>query len=414
MGKKFTIISTGAAAIALAAVFGTSGLFSNTSSAASSQDNSAKDTVTADKAKFCKPVDFQQMKTAMSAIEDSVKLALADLVKAGTITQEQADLMLPSKAVEKLDMSEAQRTAFESAAEKAKVSALEGLVSSGVLTQAEADAMSAVRGEKGFTANSEIMDKLKTAMESATKTALGELVNSGLITQEIADSLAIKHERGKESAKPQLTAEQSAGIKTAMENARKAAVDALILDGTLTKEQAEKFANMKPGKAEPGKAKPGSADADKAEPGSTDQMMPGKMMHGHMMPGQMSGLSEEKMDAVAEAMSASMKTALNDLVTSGVFTQDEADKLMPKFEKRAAPNFSDEQSSAVKSAIDNARTAALDKLVSDGKLTQEEADNFKDCGPGMGGKDGPGMGGRGGNMAGKSMFIGGKNIILQQ
>ena len=167
--------------------------------------------------------DAQQTILHESRTSD-MKEALANLVKAGTFTQAEADALIASMPAEPADrgdgpfqnLTETQKTALEtkleslkSAADKTSgtahadratimTQAITALVKDGVLTQKEADTllsnMPTEKADRDAGPFQSLTEKQRTALESELQTlkasSLKELVSDGTITQAQADILA--------------------------------------------------------------------------------------------------------------------------------------------------------------------------------------------------------------------------------
>lgn len=240
------------------------------------------------------------------------------------------------------------------------------------LPKDESRGMKFVPSEAGLTAAQ--AKALMAEIETGMKAAIADLVSKGTITQETADALlpadagaASKNGKtGHGTDKAPLTEEQMSAIGTAMQNANNAAIDKLLSTGIITSEQADILKKEKGGIGFRHAGRPG-----------------GSMLTAEQ--------SEQLNSAVAELM----KSALDDQVKTGIFTQAEADSLIsmlpaqkdkqngseaPK-EPAVRPKMTEAQAKAFKDALSKAQETAVSTLVANGVLTQETADKLKDCGP---------------------------------
>lgn len=272
-------------------------------------------------------------KTAIGeAMKNAYKSAVDSLASAGTITKEQADTLANASAGmvfklghhEKVNLTDDQRKALETAAKKQIDSAFAGLVANGTFTQAEADALKPASGTSSETgklenwterANLKMTDAqakaLKEAMQKANEAAIAELVSNKTLTQETADKLKsggmMKHSQMKDGAVlDKLTQTQRDAVQSAIKSATKTALDGLVSKGTITRETADamqKKFGMKPDTSEkPGDAT-GAREFTKIE------------------------ITKEQMEAIRTATKDACKTALAGLVKNGTISQETADNL---------------------------------------------------------------------------------------
>lgn len=420
MNKKIGIIGTGVAAVAMAAVFGVSGLLSNAATAAARASSDSVKAVKTAASATAKQTDgtnvkikFQdnagltteQRQALNSAVQANIKSALADLISKGTITQEQADTIAPSakdgagtkiKIDKKLNFSEEQTKAITSAMENARKSAINSLVDAGTITQEVADKLSEKNqaffkfDAKGNMAN--LTDAQReaylTTEQANIKDALADLVSKGTITQEIADMFAprAKPADGQQPAqpdktdktkRPDITDAQMTALKDAMKTAHEATLSTLVKNGTITQEIADQLKDH--------------------------GFMIGKGGH---VGGAMVDLTDAQREALMTSTQTNIKAALADLVKSGVFSQELADKLVPEVKsgdgktsvKIEKTRMTDVQEKAFQDAMKKAHETAVASLLANGTITQDIADKLKDCGSMMGGSmmkfdKGPGMAG---------------------
>ena len=82
---------------------------------------------------------------------------------------------------------------------------------------------------------------IKSAMQSARKSALDNLVKAGTITQDEANQLAAPWVKGEKPPRPNLTDAQKQAVMSAMQSACKTALNGLVASGTITQEQADQL-----------------------------------------------------------------------------------------------------------------------------------------------------------------------------
>ncbi len=295
--------------------------------------------------------EMKQMKSAFAdltneqqtAYQDAMKAgtesALGELVTAGTITEEQADLMTKrDKQIDKTTME-----AIRSAKETALKSAANKLVSAGTITQEQADQLT-TKSEKGTKVSKvELTDAQQTALHeevtASMETALADLVSKGTITKEQADQFS-----GKGKIKGEGSSQEA--LRTAQDNATSAALTELVSAGTISQDEAYKYALGHQGPK-------GSGSAT---------------------------LTTALITAIEGKISTKYQAELNSLVTAGTITQEQADQIIAS--KKAVPN--QEQMEAIKSATAKVQETVLADLVSKGTLTQEQADSLRKMPAGMG------------------------------
>ncbi len=92
-------------------------------------------------------------------------------------------------------------------------------------------------------------------------------------------------------------------------------------------------------------------------------------------------LTDAQMTLLHEAKASDLKEALTNLVSAGTITQAEADAItsnMPteKADRGDGPfqNLTEKQKTALKNELQTLKTSSLEELVSDGTITQDQAD----------------------------------------
>jgi len=249
------------------------------------------------------------------------------------------------------------------------------------------------------------------AMQADLKAALDQKVADGELTQEQADRMLERFSsnpgggrgfKGGKGLLSQLGIDPSKyeGMTddertAAMQADVKAALDAKVASGELTQEQADKILECFTANPDGGMCFGSGRD------GGLKSLLPD--------PSKYDGMTDEER---AAAMQADLKAALDQKVTDGTMTQEQADKMLERFTanpdggmgfrggrdgglKSLLPDMSkydgmtDEERAA---AMQADLKAALDQKVADGTMTQEQADqmlerfsNGPSRGPGMGG-----------------------------
>lgn len=324
-----------------------------------------------------------------SAIEQaraaSVTEALAQLVKAGTITQEEADKVSTSTVkTEKTsqtgvfaNLTEDQRQALEEERQTVMSEAIASLVNAGTITQEQADQFTPKdRTEFNSDITTEQREAIQQAREAARTAAITSLVSAGTITQTEADAIAAKsqtgHKAGSGTTASGLTEDQMKALMTAEQAQFKTELTSLVSAGTITQDQADKFTTVAT-----------SITKEKTNTEST--------------------LTDEQKTAIKEAQENCMTKAVSNLVADGTITQSVADQLdtFTASKEKSASSQNDvlttDQRTALQEAVKTSFESKLAALVTAGTITQEQSDLFANAdghnGFGGGGFDHRGFGG---------------------
>lgn len=327
----------------------------------------------------------------ISASTDGVDLQkLPEAVRTALIAQYKAD-----KDIIKA-LTPEQRDAIKSAMDAGMKDAIAKLVTAGTLTQEQADKLlSGARGCFRMDLTDEQRAAIKTAKDNVRKDVLQKLVKEGVLTQRQADAIASRPMRGLKKGmgfgkdkKPALTAEQLAQMKQQQLTKFKATLDQLVASNAITQAQADEayavVSASQDGKIDWSKLSTEVASALKALESEKSDML--------------KSLSDVQKQAIADASKAAAKTALTDLVKAGTITQEQADAILGTANNGCLQNLTKEQRDAIRTAMQAARKDAIQKLVTDGVLTQDQANAVLSTIPPMmglgGGMKGPGgMGG---------------------
>jgi predicted transcriptional regulator len=137
-------------------------------------------------------VTEEQREALLEEMQSNYEAGISALVDEGTITQEQADIVLDADngIKDSLNLTDEQREDVKQVRRDSMKQALETLVKDGILMQEEIE-KEPVQKEAGACQN--LSDDQRTAlqeeMQSLYEAALSELVDEGTITQEQADQL---------------------------------------------------------------------------------------------------------------------------------------------------------------------------------------------------------------------------------
>ena len=228
------------------------------------------------------------------------------------------------------------------------------LLISSVITFAAAD--TTVRTFKGNPPNLiNLTDAQREAVQqvqtSSLEGAVKSLVDSGVLTSDEGTAILKTPMVGAEVkiVRPfnNLTEDQRLAIAEETKSILADAIEQLVEDGTITKEEADLM-----------------CQGNKGEKVRLD-------------------MAAEKFDAIQQARQTSMEKAAANLVGEGVLTQEEADAMLVKPEKEMRQkgnvifqNLTEDQRAALEEAKKANLEAALAELVDNGTITQEQADQI--------------------------------------
>lgn len=190
----------------------------------------------------------EQRGAVMQARSESMQEAISELAKEGTITPDTA-AKLSEMAVPKegklCELTEEERTALHKAEAAEFENQLAALVDDGTITQEQADQM--VPGQKmmrGLNLTDEQREAVMAARINAVKSAAAALVEAGTLTQDLANDIAAMLDI-KKGEKPAalLSDEQRTALGEAMKEKLENKLSELVSDGTLTQDQADRLLN---------------------------------------------------------------------------------------------------------------------------------------------------------------------------
>lgn len=192
-----------------------------------------------------------QRDAVMQARADSMKEAVTKLVDNGTITQGIADQLPEAKMTvkEKPDqaLTDVQRTALRAEEKTVFESKLADLVGAGTFTQDQINQME--QGHK-MMMSADLTDAQKKALMQARidamKEAAANLVGKGTLTQDEADKItaaiaAMPKEKPAQKPASILTKEQATALKDAMKTVFESKLSGLVGAGTITQDQADQL-----------------------------------------------------------------------------------------------------------------------------------------------------------------------------
>lgn len=344
----------------------------------------------------------QQMvqKFGKSDQKTDFKSKLAELVTAGTITQEQSDKILAymetEQAARKAEqekiarMTNDEKKAYFEANKLERKDMFSSLVSDGTLTQDQADAVKKAFMPEGRGSFEGKSDKVNFNGQKLT-----------------AEEMQAKMDEQVAKQKAELTT----ALTTAVENGSITQEKSDELTAYLEKKDAERKAEMENRK----NMKPSDFKRDSnAVKSSTDATQKIEKMNGPFESAVTDGIiTEEQAQAICDIMRASKEAeqkqateaALANLVAAGTITQEQSDKITSTLEQEKADRIAENEKIAAMSDTERKayfeqnkpeRVMPLASLVDDGTLTQEQADSvMKSIMPNMGMRgfgERPGMG----------------------
>lgn len=194
----------------------------------------------------------EQREAVQQVQADSREEAVAELVGSGIITQEEADKLTESPRVQKGNcdndaLTAEQRTALQEEQKAEFESLIADLVDAGTLTQEQADQMEQGKGMmRGLNLTEEQKEAVMQAKISAMKAAAANLVENGTLTEDEADTAAgmpAKNKAAGNGTSSTLTEDQRTALNEAVKTKLESKLADLVDDGTLTQELADELLN---------------------------------------------------------------------------------------------------------------------------------------------------------------------------
>jgi hypothetical protein len=185
----------------------------------------------------------EQREAVRQAREDSMNEAVAELVEKDAITQDIADKLTEVKDMKVKDkagiaaLTEEQRTALRDAEAAEIISGIADLVEAGTITQEQADQMEQGQGHRmmqDLTLTDTQRDALMQVKMAAMKAATAALVENGTLSQEEADAITVK-------PSGLLTDDQKAALDDAAKAKFESRLSDLVDEGTITQDQADQL-----------------------------------------------------------------------------------------------------------------------------------------------------------------------------